>query len=256
MSYKPVQSLQRGLAILDALANARDGQSLKALARVTGCSSAATFHLAQTLVAAGYVQRHENPARYSLGNKLHLLTQSQRQDRMSQVIDQQMQHIRTQIPDASIYFSQYLGGQVMVRTQLAARSQNMIQHEVNMALPPYISAAAVIHLAYWTDDQTQDYLQAYSFDVYGRLFWGSWKNFTKHLQKTRKNGVVLVPEHIPSHLKLGLPVLGPTGVLLGAMTIQWNTADKKNLATRKKQLMQLGIDAKERITMLLKGEIR
>lgn len=171
MNYKPVQSLQRGLAILDALANSHEGQSLKSLARVTGCSSAATFHLAQTLVAAGYVQRLEDPARYALGNKLHLLTQSQRQDRLGQVIDHQMRLLRSQLPEASIYFSQFIAGQVMVRTQLATRTQNLIQHEVNAVLPPYISAAAVIHLAYWTDDQVQTYLQAYSYDAYGRILW-------------------------------------------------------------------------------------
>ncbi len=256
MQFKPVQSLQRGISLLEALAGRREGMSLKELARVAGCSSAATFHLVQTLVAAGYVHRQEDPVRYTLGDKLHHLAQGQRQDRLQQTLEEQLRFIHQQLPEASVYFSQYIGGQVTIRTRLVPQSAGMVQHEVNQPLPPYISAGSLIHMAYWTQDQQQQYLSQYGYEAYGQLFWGPWEDFQKVLAQTRKDGVALVPERVASHLKLGVPVLGATGVLLGAITIQWNRPTKESLPARKKQIRQLGLAVMHNITTQLKGDKR
>ena len=253
MKFKPVQSLQRGIALIEALAGRHEGMNLKELSRAAGCSSAATFHLIQTLVEAGYVHRHEDPARYTLGDKLHLLAQGQRQDRMQQVVEQQMRFIHQKLPEASIYFSQYIGGQVTIRWRLVPQSAGVVQHEVNQTLPAYVSAGSLIHMAYWTPDQRQQYLSQYSYESYGQLFWGPWDAYEKVLAKTRKEGVMLVPERVVSYLKLGVPVLSGTGVLLGAITIQWNRPTKESLAERKKQIKKLGVEVMQNITQQLKG---
>jgi IclR family acetate operon transcriptional repressor len=254
MRYKPVQSLQRGMAILDALASRREGMSLKELSFEAGCSSAATFHLVQTLVAAGYAQRLDGPVRYVLGDKFLHLTRNQQQSRLQRVVDKHLLYIQQCLPDASIYFSQYFGSQVMIRCRAVPQAMGIVQREINEALPPYVSAGSLIHMAWWTEDQRQTYLSQYSYETYGQHFWGTWKDYQHVLEATRKDGLALLPERVTSHLKIGLPVLGATGVLQGAITIQWNQPTTRNLAARRKKIKQLAAQVRDLMTAELTGE--
>lgn len=251
MQFKPVQSLQRGLALIEAVSRRREGVSLKELAAVAGCSSAAAFHLVRTLVAAGYVRRLEDPARYVLGDKLQMLVGNQQQDRFYQIVQERMIDLYHQLPGSAIYFAEYIAGSVAVRHQVNERTGGMIQQSVNHVLPPYTSAGSAVHLAYWSPSQQQRYMELYDYESYGRHFWGPWETFQAHLDAARQQGAILMPEKQPTHLKLGLPILNLGGVLMASLTVQWNQPDRQGLARRKKQFLAVALDAGRHITQAL-----
>ena len=251
--FKPVKSLQRGLLLIDAISQSKEGAYLKDLAKVIDCSSAAAYHLLQTLADSGYIQRLETPVRYILGNKLLNLLDNQNQDHFYNTVHEQMFNIQKQLPGSTIYFSEYVGGNIAVRSSVESANPSQIKRSSQHILPPYLSAGSAIHLAYWPEDIREDYMQKYPFQMYGELFWGDWENFEDVLKKTEKQGYVLIPERKPLNLKLGLPVLGKGQNLLAALTIQWNQSERKGLRDKIKTLKTIAQVEGQRITDYLAG---
>jgi DNA-binding IclR family transcriptional regulator len=252
-TFKPVQSLQRGLALLDLMARARQGATLKELAAAAGCSTPAVHHLVLTLVDAGYAQRLENPVRYLLGPRLLTLAQHQADDRFYQLVDDHMIDLQRRLPGAGVYFSEYLGNHVTVRAEITPADRGQVRRTGSHVLPPYVSAGSVVHLAWWPMFVRESYVQAFPYPAYGELFWGPQARFERVLAAARRDGFVLMPERSPLHLKLGLPVFGRGGALLAALTVQWNQADNRHLARQTRTLQTTALEVGRRLAEQLEG---
>ena len=251
--FKPVQSLQRGLLLIEAISARREGVNLKELAQVIDCSSAATYHLVQTLADSGFVQRLESPARYEIGDKLiHLLT-NENQDRYYSIVHEEMFKLQKQLLGSGLFYSEYVGNQIAVKTIIDAKNPKQLQRQANYILPPYLSAGSAVHMAYWTDEIRDQYMQTYPYQSYGQLVWGDWENYEKLMAKTRKDGCVLIPEHDPLKLRLGLPIIGGGGTLMAALTVQWNQTQRKGMREKIKTLKSIACSAGQRITDRLQG---
>lgn len=68
-----VQSLHRAMAILQAVARARQGIGLAELSKEVGLHSSTTFHLAKTLVTLGLMRQEPESKRYRVGPRLFSL---------------------------------------------------------------------------------------------------------------------------------------------------------------------------------------
>jgi DNA-binding IclR family transcriptional regulator len=68
-----IQSLARGLSILDMLANAEDGMSVTELARQLGVDKSSASRLVQTLARRGYAEQDPLSRRYRLGTQVIVL---------------------------------------------------------------------------------------------------------------------------------------------------------------------------------------
>jgi DNA-binding IclR family transcriptional regulator len=251
--FKPVQSLQRGLTLIEAISARREGINLKDLAQAIGCSSAATYHLVQTLADSGFVKRLENPARYVLGTKLIHLLSNENQDRYYDILYDELFKLQKQLPGSCLYYSEYVGNHITVNRQIDANNPTQIQRQGTFNLPPYLSAGSTVHMAYWPEETRNQYMQIYPYQEYGQLVWGAWENYETLLIQTRKDGCVLIPERNPLHLKLGLPILGKSGELMAALTVQWNQTERKGLRDKIKILKTISLAAGQRITQRLQG---
>ena len=68
------RSLERGLAVLEAVATAGDSVTLSDTARKLGLHRSTTHHLMQTLVSVGWLRQDESNRSYELTPKLYQLT--------------------------------------------------------------------------------------------------------------------------------------------------------------------------------------
>lgn len=68
-----VQSLERAFAILEEVAQHRDGVGLAELAKKVALHNSTTFHLVRTMVSAGYVRQDRASKRYHLGRMVFSL---------------------------------------------------------------------------------------------------------------------------------------------------------------------------------------
>ncbi len=252
--FKPVQSLKRGMILIETISARREGINLKDLAHAIDCSSAATYHLVQTLVDGGFVKRLESPARYVLGDKLLNLMSNENKDRYYNIVHEEMLRLQKQLPDSSLFYSEYIGNHVTVRSAIHENNPTQIQRPNNYILPPYLSAGSVVHLAYWSSEISDQYQQIYPFHMYGHVLWDDWETFETILAKTRKEGCILVPEKKPLNLKLGLPILGKDNALMAALTIQWNQSERKGLRDKIRILKHTALASGKRITQRLEGK--
>ncbi len=67
---QPIQSLDRGLVLLEAVANARGPVSLSELMPVLGIDRSSVFRLANTLVRRGFLAQVPESKRYTLGSSI------------------------------------------------------------------------------------------------------------------------------------------------------------------------------------------
>lgn len=242
--FKPIRALQHGLKIIEAVSRKKEGAYLKDLAREIGCSSAATYHLVHTLADAGYVRREESPVRFFLGEGLLQLLENQRSDRFYTIIHEAMRKLTAQLPNVTIYLSEYIGGNVVVRSYTSSPDQ--IHEGGARFLPPYVSAASLVHLAFWPPDIREEYQARYSFDAYGLQFWGSRAAFEKALRSLRNAKFFFMPKS-PT-LKLALPIFRSQESLAAALTIQEEQGNRKNSVRNKKRLTALALEASASIT--------
>lgn len=249
--HKPVRSLQRGLALMEAVARRGQGASLKELAAEIGCSSAAAYHLLQTLVEAGYLRRLEFSVRYLLGNGLLRLVESQRKDRFYEVVHEAMQQLAARLPGANLSLTEAIGGNIVISASANAASPGVVVKEIHHLLPPYASAGSLAHLAFWPHELREEYRERFSFAAHGLAYWKSADAFEAALESFRQAGVFLMPGEPPLHLKLALPLLRPGGSLAASLTIQWNQKERAGLAQKKKQLTALALETGAAITRKL-----
>ncbi|MDO4723308.1 MAG: DNA-binding transcriptional regulator [Comamonadaceae bacterium] len=74
-AYKPIESLRRGLAILQSLNQAPTGRaSISTISRATGLHRTTVRRMLETLQAEGYVRRNQSNEHYSLNRKVRLLS--------------------------------------------------------------------------------------------------------------------------------------------------------------------------------------
>ena len=70
-----IQSLQRGLSILELIAKKQGGMTTVEISREIGLHTSTTFHLLRTLTTLGYLVQDENTKQYRVGSKVfHLAT--------------------------------------------------------------------------------------------------------------------------------------------------------------------------------------
>jgi IclR family acetate operon transcriptional repressor len=106
------KSVDRALALLDAVADAAGPVSAKALARRAGCSLSTVYHLLGPLTERGHLVR--GPRGYVLGPRVPALHHSfQRQLGVHSAVGPLLAHVR-QAAGAEAYFTTYSDGRITV----------------------------------------------------------------------------------------------------------------------------------------------
>jgi len=241
--FKPVQSLQRGLALLERLAGKPDGAALKDLAAHIGTSPAATYHLIHTLVEKGYAQRLEEPVRYVLGERWLAIASGQAGRLFTTAVHEEMLKIAGELPGASVHFSEYVGGSVVVTAHIAASLPGHIRDGGHHLLPPYASGGSLVHLAFWPDEIAAEYESRHPFDQYGLPYWRTRKAFEGALASMRNDRFFLMPEASPLHLKLAMPILRRGGALAAALTLQWNQKSEEAIPCARPKLIATALQS-------------
>ncbi len=235
--YKPVQSLQRGLALLERLSGTTDGVSLKELASHVDTSPAAAYHLIHTLVEQGYARRLEEPVRYVLGEKWLAMAMGQANNQFTSVVYEEMLIIARKLPGVAVHFSEYVAHSIVITAHVTSSQPGQVQHRSHHVLAPYVSGGSLAHLAFWPDEMSDDYQNRYPFEHYGLPFWRTREAYEKALAAMRAEHFFLMPENSPLKLKLAMPIPRAGGSIAAAFTLQWNQDSQEKVTNARHQLI-------------------
>ena len=228
-----VQSLERGIMIIDLVARSGSGLTLAELADALGVTRPTAFNLTRTLIAHRYLEKTARPVRFLLGPGVLEAAEAWRHREMARQFAGLVQHLASRI-DATVVLAEPLGGEVIAVHLVEKNRAGVVQHSASRRLAPYIHASTLCLMAFWPAAEEAAYVARYPFQEYGAGIWGTEERLNDFLQETRTRGYVEW-EAPNSRFLVGVPVYSAEGTLLAAvgvsvaMTRRWSSAEKSKV---------------------------
>jgi DNA-binding IclR family transcriptional regulator len=210
-----VQSLDRGLRILELAGRSENGVTLVILAQELGLSQPTVFNLARTLVQRGFLAKTERPIRYTLGRAVFDLAQdgfrgwpieSAKMEALLRVLAAQ--------PACSAIATDWLDGECLITMRMDASRRGVVQRPMQRVNSPYTMATSLCLLAFASDEDRASYLHRYPVPEYGGLHWSSESELLDFLEEVRTQGRCEPPGE---HYRVAAPFFGCGHMLLGSL---------------------------------------
>ncbi len=206
------------MRVIAAVASSDDGMRLQDLATAVGLTPGAVHHIVDTLAADGWLVRATQPVRYRLGHALPAMVARQGGRQVARIIDAEMVALQRRIGTCSVSCCESAGLEILLTRSTDAAHSGTVTPVTGTVLPPYTSAASVIHLAWWPAERAQTYRDLRPFEVHGLPLWGDAERFAAALVCARDHGHVDLP--LNDHaLRIGVPLLDAGGALAASLTV-------------------------------------
>jgi DNA-binding IclR family transcriptional regulator len=212
-----VQSLERGMTIIDLVARSGSGLTLAEIADALGVKRPTAFNLTRTLVAQRYLEKTVRPIRFLLGPGVLEAAEAWRHREMAKHFEGLVRDVAAKT-DATTVLAEPLGGEVIAVHLIEKNRPGVVQHSASRRLAPYIHASTLCMLAFWPPAEAAAYEARYPFIEYGAGLWGSEDRLRAFLDETRRRGY-LAWEAPNSRFLAGAPVYSREGLLLAAVGV-------------------------------------
>jgi IclR family transcriptional regulator, KDG regulon repressor len=215
-----VQSLERGFAIIEAVASHRDGVSLKDLSRDVGLHSSTTFHLVQTLVTLGYIQQLADTKRYRLGRRLFALAGNMLDEiELVSIAKPILEELSSSTGEAS-HFAIGSGYSAVMIARTAGSGVFQLASHVGVVRPLHCTAIGKIILAAMSAERIESFLAS---GAPPRLTANTICNLSRlrrEIKTIAVNGVAYDDAEFNEELRcIAVPVRDFSGQTLGALGI-------------------------------------
>ncbi|HYY54801.1 MAG TPA: IclR family transcriptional regulator [Candidatus Dormibacteraeota bacterium] len=215
-----VQSVERTLDLLEALAAAQGEISITNLAGRTGLHVSTVHRLLATLVHRGYVRQNRESSRYYLGSKLALLGEGaprytelrlQAQTALSALTDliDETSNLVVLEDTAAVYIDQ-------VQCKQVVRLFTAIGNRV----PLQCTAAGKVLLAYVSGEGRDRIIERLDFRSYTPRSIASRSALVSALDTVRRNGYALDEEEYQTGVRcVAVPIVGSDGQPVAAISV-------------------------------------
>ncbi|MBU1275743.1 MAG: IclR family transcriptional regulator [Proteobacteria bacterium] len=221
MPVKVVESLLKGLKVLEVVARHPQGHSLPGITRDTGLPKATAYRLLQTLVASNYLHYFEDTAKYRLGPKVMSLGMSSLASQdiapMAEPYLQELskrigQNVNLGIPD---------GGEVVYIIRIKVRRILGIDLAVGSRLSAHNTAVGLALLAFLEPQRLQDIVLELSRDPrISQQIGLRGDNLLERLARIRELGYALgEDEYFAGLTSVAVPVFNQAGYAEAAINV-------------------------------------
>ena len=212
-----VQSLLRGLDILELVAASERGLALRDLTEHLGLKAPTAHNLARTLAARGFLQKTADPPRYLLGRAVLELARAQAGNALLRRAGAALRRLFRQIPGATVTLSQSAGGEVLTVLRISPERPGILERPHGRPMHPYGTASAVLFQTLWTEQERAAYRRRYPFWEYGAHLWGGEVRLEKFLAAARRAGYAALRLDKAGVFPAAAPVTGANNELLAAV---------------------------------------
>ncbi|MBN2712257.1 MAG: helix-turn-helix domain-containing protein [Planctomycetes bacterium] len=226
---KPVQSLLRGIDLLEILSEAPEGMRLNDIADAMGLKTPTVHNLVKTLASRNMIVKR-NGNQYAVGPALLALASRLKHGMQLSSAEKVIRELSAMDCGPVINYSTPLNNRLLVRIRMSPDRPGIIQHPEGQTNSLYGSATGLAFLAFAPDDHVLSMRQASPFHEYGIRLWESLESLKSYIASCRELGYAVTPFAGQELFRVAAPVRDRTGVTvayLGASVPFGRMSDKK-----------------------------
>jgi DNA-binding IclR family transcriptional regulator len=212
-----VQSLERGVKILNLVASSGTGMSLAEIATALQVQRPTAFNLTRTLVAHGYLHKTQRPVRFLLGPGVLDVAETWRNRQIVQHFENFVRDLADRL-EGTVVVAEPLGGDVIAAHLVEKDRPGVVQHSASRRLTPYVHASTLCMMAFWSLEEAAAYRARYPFQDFGAGVWGTEQRLEKFLDEARDCGYVAW-DNRDSRFLVGVPIYTKGGTLVAAVGV-------------------------------------
>ncbi len=156
-----IQSLQRGLGILELVARNGTGVTMAEVSREVGLHTSTTFHLLRTLTNLGYLVQDETTKGYRLGSKVFGLASASCTEIQLLKLSGPLLAEMVQATGETSILAIFDHGEVTLINRVEGSSPVGLSERVGRLRPAHCSALGKVLLAHATDAEVRAYLDGH-----------------------------------------------------------------------------------------------
>ncbi|MFB3819998.1 MAG: IclR family transcriptional regulator [Candidatus Methylomirabilales bacterium] len=215
-----IQSLQRGLGILELVARKGGGVSMAEISRQVGLHTSTTFHLLRTLSALGFLQQDETTKQYFPGSKIfHLAAAASTEVQLLNLASPLLAELARETGEAS-HLAVLERGEVIVLAKVDGSSRVGLSDRVGYPRPAHCTAIGKVLLASLAEADLDALLKTAELPSFTAKTITSAAQLRQELDRVRAQGYAFDDEEFVQGIRcLASGVRNFSGRVVGAVGI-------------------------------------
>lgn len=237
----PIQSVQRAVRVLYAVAGAEAGRSVSQIATAVGLRPHTAYKLIRTLEGEGLLHRREHPLRFVLGRSLSELKRLDDDRHLLTLGERILVRAQASLPSASLVLLEPEGSDTYQRLGVFRNRPGVVVKRRDFMVDPYAKVSSLLFLAHAPPPIAASFFQDHPFEDKGRKVWKTRARLDAFLEQTRRLGYALpdFPDDAETSsplFRVATPVFEPDGAIVAAVA---GFMDDKASGRSKKLLISL-----------------
>lgn len=246
-SDSSIQSIQRAVKVLYAVAGVEDGCSVAQIANKTGMKPNTVYKFTRTLEREHLLSRKTSPLRFVLGPTISELKLLDGERQLLTIASRALRRANAQYLEAGFMLLELNGTTTYQRLCVDGNRPGVIIQRRDYFIPLYEKASSLLFLAYASRQQANLLYAAHPFEIKGKPLWGTKENLEAFLQQTRTLGYSQpnVPDSDGPLYRVAAPVFSLGNEVIAAVggsIYLTTTPEEKSL------LVRLCVEAAKEIT--------
>jgi DNA-binding IclR family transcriptional regulator len=234
-----IQSLQRGMRILELVSQAQDGVALGEIARRMELGKTTVHNLARTLVIAGYLVQRREPMRYVLGPALFDLAGRQRLHALHERAAPVLLELSAEFPDSAVLFAEPAGTEVRVALRVSHEHPGAIERPLDRFSPPYSNATSLLFLAFAGTEERRAFESRHPFWESATHLWSTERELEDYLKQVRVQRHATLDQAQGKAFPIAVPLFSERGELLAALGLAYRSTVKITAATKRRMVARV-----------------
>ena len=238
-----VQSLARGLDVLDLISRSENGMKVNDVAEELGLKVTTAHNLIRTLASKSYLEKITSPLAYVIGSSVKNLYENSQGINTDAYLKNAMKILADKLSNTVLTYSLVEDKQIVVRYRISPDRAGKIQEPRNQLFNLYGSASGIATMAFMNPDEVIEMRELFPFHEHGIYLWQSPEKLDEYLEQTRVQGYALTPFPKQESFRVACPLknkkdelLGIVGASKGVRFIK-NEDDKKVIISSLKELV-------------------
>jgi len=185
----PIQSLQRAIRILYAIAGREEGCTVQEIAQQAVLKPITTYKILCTLEAEKFIVRRPGfPLRFTLGHAVHELKCLDDSRTLLTEAGKELLKAQRRMPQAHFGLIQDEGGDSFARMIVFPEHYGKLCKMREFRQHSYEKVSSLLFLAYSSPAEAALFYQKHPYETEGAPYWGRRENFEAFLDKVRRLG--------------------------------------------------------------------